>query len=162
MKFHTLTVLLLSIATLGSYAHANSVDVYHIISQSRYMQLPPKDMVCTHVDIKDGKDCKIISMRQDGRVADTGHIPEQAQQQQQMPSPETQRIAELEQQNQALQNQELASRCQSLRANFANLTFGGRIYETNANGERVYLNDQEISSRRQQHEQMINQYCQGL
>lgn len=161
MKLHTLTALLLSVATLGSYAHANSIDVYHIISQSKYTQLPPKGMVCTHINIKDNKDCKIIPMRHDGRVADTGYIPEQTQQQA-VPSPEAQRIAELEQQNQALQNQELANRCQSLRTNFANLTIGGRIYETNANGERVYLNDQEISSKRQQHQQLINQYCQGI
>ncbi|MBE9578108.1 MULTISPECIES: hypothetical protein [Moraxella] len=153
MKLHTLTALLLSVVTFGITANANTT-IYESIGKHGevvYSQMQPKNTT----------NFKVHSMRNDGRVADAGQLSEQTQQQA-APSPEAQRIADLEQQNQALQNQELANRCQSLRANFANLTIGGRIFETNANGERVYLNDQEISSKRQQHQQLINQYCQGV
>lgn len=55
----------------------------------------------------------------------------------------------------------LARDCQAMRANLANLSTGGRTYETNAQGERVYLNDQEVSARRQQTMDAINKNCNG-
>lgn len=152
MKFHTLTPLLLA-AFLGMTANAATTTLYKSVGkygEVRYTQMQPK-----------GTDnFQVLELRGDGRTTDAGQmsqLPETAP-----ASPEAQRIADLEKQNKALQNQELANRCQSLRANFANLTIGGRIFETNAQGEKVYLNDQEISSRRQRHQQMIDQYCQGV
>ncbi|STZ09255.1 Uncharacterised protein [Moraxella caprae] len=154
MKIHTLTALL-SIVAFGITANANTTKIYKSVGKHgevRYSQMQPKDT----------QNFQILEMRSDGRTADAGQLAQQPATPAPAPTPEAQRIADLEQQNKALQNQELANRCQSLRANFANLTIGGRIFETNANGERVYLNDQEISSKRQQHQQLIDQYCQGV
>ncbi|MDO5050912.1 hypothetical protein [Moraxella equi] len=154
MKIHTLTALLFSTAVFGMTAHAASTTVYKSVGKHgevRYSQMQPKDT----------QNFQILEMRSDGRTADAGQLAQQAESTPNL-TPEAQRIADLEQQNKALQNQELANRCQSLRANFANLTIGGRIFETNAQGEKVYLNDQEVSSKRQQHQQMIDQYCKGI
>lgn len=140
-------------AGIGMTAVAATTTVYQSIGKHgevRYSQMQPDDT----------KNFQVLQMRSDGRTADAGAMAQQPEQAA-APTPEAQKIADLEKQNKDLQNQELASRCQSLRSNFANLSIGGRIYETNAQGEKVYLNDQEISSRRQRHEQMINQYCSG-
>lgn len=152
MKFHILTSLLIT-ATFSMTAHAATTTVYKSVGKHgevRYSQMQPKDTT----------NFEVLEIRSDGRTNNAGQMA-------QLPetnsmTPEAQRIADLEKQNQALQNQELANRCQSLRANFANLTVGGRLFETNAQGERVYLNDQEISSRRQRHQQMLDQYCKGV
>lgn len=154
MRIHTLTALLLSTAVFGMTTHATSTTVYKSVGKHgevRYSQMQPKDT----------KNFQAFEIRSDGRTFDAGQL---AQQTESTPNinPEAQRIADLEQQNKALKNQELANRCQSLRTNFANLTIGGRIFEINAQGEKVYLNDQEISSRRQRHQQMIDQYCKGI
>lgn len=152
MKFHILTSLL--IATVFSMTtHAATTTVYKSVGKHgevRYSQMQPKDTT----------NFEVLEIRSDGRTNNAGQmaqLPETTSM-----TPEAQRIADLEKQNQSLQNQELANRCQSIRSNFANLTVGGRLFETNAQGERVYLNDQEISSRRQRHQQMLDQYCKGV
>lgn len=154
MKIHTLTALLLSTTVFSMTTHATSTTVYKSVGKHgevRYSQMQPQDT----------KNFQAFEMRSDGRTSDVGQL---AQQTESTPdtNPEAKRIADLEQQNKTLKTQELANRCQSLRTNFANLTIGGRIFEINAQGEKVYLNDQEISSRRQRHQQMIDQYCQGI
>ncbi|MDO4450051.1 MAG: DUF4124 domain-containing protein [Moraxella sp.] len=153
MKFQTLTALV--IATAAMTAHAASTTVYKSVGKHgevRYSQMQPKDT----------SNFQVLEMRSDGRTTDLGQMGAPAAEQAPTPSPEAQENANLKKENEALKQQELASRCQSLRSNLANLSIGGRIFETNAQGEKVYLNDQEISSRRQRHEQMISQYCSGV
>lgn len=152
MKFSSLIALLVT-GTLLTTAHANTTTVYKSVGkhgETRYSQMQPKDT----------QNFEVLQMRSDGRTADAGRmaqLPEQA-----ATPPANPEADALKKENETLKNQELANRCQSLRSNFANLSIGGRIFETNAQGEKVYLNDQEISSRRQQHQQMINQYCSGV
>lgn len=155
MKIQILATLLTSIA-FGMSANAISTTVYKSTGKHgevRYSQMQPKDT----------QNFQTLEMRSDGRTADAGRMAQSPSSDQNAPpNPEAQENADLKKENEALKNQELASRCQSLRANFANLAIGGRIYETNAQGEKVYLNDQEISSRRQRHQEMISQYCNGV
>lgn len=160
MKFIRLTTLLLT-GTLFATANANTTTVYHIKSQSRFMQTAPKGVVCTPISVQDGNDCKIMSMRSDGRTADSGRmasLPEQA-----VPNvPSVDPNAENEQlkkERDALIAREKEERCKTMRTNLAAFSTGGRIYETNANGERVYLNDQEISSKRQRTIDAIEKDC---
>lgn len=151
MKISHLTALLLT-GTLLTTAHANTTTVYKSVGkhgETRYSQIQPKDT----------QNFEVLQMRSDGRTADAGRMAQLPEQAATPANPETEA---LKKENETLKNQELANRCQSLRANFANLSIGGRIFETNAQGEKVYLNDQEISSRRQQHQQMLNQYCSGV
>lgn len=151
MKISHLTALLLT-GTLLTTAHANTTTVYKSVGkhgETRYSQIQPKDT----------QNFEVLQMRSDGRTADAGRMAQLPEQTATPANPETEA---LKKENETLKNQELANRCQSLRSNFANLSIGGRIFETNAQGEKVYLNDQEISSRRQQHQQMLNQYCSGV
>lgn len=74
-------------------------------------------------------------------------------------TPEQQRIAELEAQNKAQQQEQDKERCKTLHNNLANLKVGGRIYEMDAKGERKYLDGREIELKRQQAQQAINQFC---
>lgn len=151
MKISNLALLLLT-STVIAAAHANTTTVYKSVGkhgETRYSQMQPKNT----------QNFEVLQMRSDGRTADAGRMAQLPEQ----PTPPANPEADaLKKENEALKNQELTARCQSLRSNFANLSIGGRIYETNAQGEKVYLNDQEISSRRQQHQQMINQYCSGV
>lgn len=74
-------------------------------------------------------------------------------------TPEQQRIAELEAQNKAQQQQQDKERCKALQNNLSNLDAGGRVYKMNEKGERQYLDSREIELQRQQAQQAINQFC---
>ncbi len=151
MKFHTLTALFLT-STLAISTHAATTTIYKSIGKNgevRYTQLRPND----------ASKYEVIEMRSDGRQASAGQHAQLPTEQAPATNSDSQRLAELEKQVKEQQAQELARHCQTMRANLANLSTGGRIYETNANGERVYLNDQEISSKKQRTLETINKHC---
>lgn len=62
-----------------------------------------------------------------------------------------------EKERQAKQKQE---NCRVARANYQNYAQGGRVYETDANGERKYLGDTELAAGKIRAQAEINQYCQ--
>lgn len=152
MKLYALTALILASSLLS--ANAATTTIYKSVGpkgETRYSQIRPANV----------KKFETIEMRSDGRTATTGQMA-------QLPtettaatpqSAEQQRIAELEKQMQEQQNNEKLRTCQNMRTNLANLSTGGRMYETNDKGERVYLNDQEISSKRQRITDAIAQHC---
>lgn len=74
-------------------------------------------------------------------------------------TPEQKKIAELEAQNKAQQQQQDKERCKALQNNLANLNVGGRVYEMDNKGERKYLDGREIELKRQKVAQAISQYC---
>lgn len=49
--------------------------------------------------------------------------------------------------------------CLAARANYQNYAQGGRIYETDANGERKYLGDADLSAGKARAQAEINKYC---
>lgn len=133
-------------------AHANVVKVYKSTGphgEIRYSQELPRD----------AKNVEVLEFRRDGRQNTAGAQaaptidPAASAQQNQM--------TQLEQQVKDLQSRETAQRCQSLRNNLANLNIGGRIYEMDGSGNRVYLNAQEIDARRARTQQAISQFCSG-
>ena len=151
MKFHTLTALLLT-SFLATSVHSATTTIYKSVGkngETRYTQLRPSDTT----------KYEVIEMRSDGRTASTGQMAQLPAEQAPATNSSEQRISELEKQIKEQQAQELARHCQTMRNNLANLSTGGRIYETNANGERVYLNDQEISSKKQRTLDTINKHC---
>ncbi|TWV84691.1 hypothetical protein [Moraxella sp. VT-16-12] len=147
-----LSLIIATITTFALTAHANTTTVYKSVGkhgETLYSQFMPKGTT----------NYETLQMRSDGRTASAGQMAN-------LPDPataptnnDTQRIAEQQKQIDELKAQEEARRCQTMRANLANLSTGGRIYETNANGERVYLNDQEISAKKQRTADAIKQYC---
>lgn len=152
MKFYSLTALLL-IGSLLTTANANTTTFYKSVGkhgETRYTQLRPTDT----------QNFEVIEVRNDGRKTDVGQmaeLPEPA-----TPSPENDKIAELEKQLKEQQAQEIARRCQAMRANLNSLNSGRPVYETNAKGERVYLNDQEIGSKRQRTQESLDKNCKGI
>lgn len=132
-----------------------STTVYKSVGKNgevRFSQMQPNDT----------KNFEVIQIRSDGRQASAGQmaqIPDATAAP--APSAEAQRLAEMEKQLAEQKATALARDCQAMRANLANLSTGGRTYETNAQGERVYLNDQEVSARRQQTMDAINKNCNG-
>lgn len=140
--------LLASILMTGT-AFANVVKVYKSIGphgEVRYSQDVPRD----------AKNLEVMEFRSDGRTNTAGQMAAQpidpnAQQNQQM--------AQMQQQIDELKKKENAQRCQALRNNLANLNIGGKIYEMDANGNRSFLGEQEIASRRDRTQQAINQFC---
>lgn len=152
MTFHTLlrncaTCLLATAALFGT---ANAYTVYKSTGEHgevRYTQIPPKEGTYETLEFKT-----------DGRVATQGEqAPDQADPNQ---IAEQNRNAELEQQLQEIQARENAQRCQALRNNLANLNMGGRLYETDANGNRNFLSNDQIAERKTRAEQAIAQFCQ--
>lgn len=151
MKLRSLTALIVT-ALLMAHSHAATTIIYKSTGKNgevRYTQLRPND----------ASKYEAIEMRSDGRQASAGQMAQLPTEQTPAPISEAQRIAELEKQVKEQQAQEMTRHCQNLRSNLANLSTGGRIYETNANGERVYLNDQEISSKKQRTLDAINKHC---
>ena len=149
-------ILIGTLALFASISHANTTTVYKSVGkhgETVYSQFMPKGTT----------KYEAMQMRSDGRTADSGKMaslpdpasPPPAQ------SEDAKRIAEQQKQIDELKANEMARHCQSLRSNLANLSTGGRIYETNAQGQRVYLNDQEISAKRQQTDNAIKQHCGG-
>lgn len=49
--------------------------------------------------------------------------------------------------------------CQAARANYQTYAQGGRIYETDANGERKYLGDADLVAGKAKAQAEINRYC---
>lgn len=153
MKFYAISTALVLLGCAIISTHATTTTVYKSVGKRgevRYSQLQPKNVKF-----------ETIQMRSDGRTASAGQMA-------QLPDPataptsqsaESQRIAELEKQVQEQKAAEMARHCQNMRANLANLNTGGRIYETNEQGQRVYLNDQEISAKKQKTLDTINQHC---
>lgn len=162
MKLINLTTLVLIGALLVTTAHARTTNVYHIKSQSKFMQTNPKGVLCTPIEVQDNNDCKIMPMRDDGRMSDAGQMATLPERTTTAPVPASSAEQRAEEAEKALKEQQakiLAERCQTMRTNLAAYGAGGRIYETNANGERVYLNDQEISSKRQRTIDAIEKEC---
>lgn len=164
MKFKSLVTALCAGSMLFGAVVASASPYYYLSTgkhgEKRFSQTPPTDTT----------KFERIMVRADGRISDaqshansnthTSNLNPQAQTAE-VPATmtEAQRIAELEKQVQEQQIQQVAERCRTMRANLAAYSTGGRVYETNANGERVYLNDQEISSKRQRTIDAINQHC---
>lgn len=151
---HLLAVV--AMTSLFMTAHASTTTVYQSVGKNGevfFSQFMPKGT----------SKYEVLQMRSDGRTASAGNMAN-------LPDPatpattqsaEAKQIAEQQKQIDELKTQGMLERCQTLRSNLANLNTGGRIYETNANGERVYLNDQEISAKRQRTADSIKQYCGG-
>lgn len=146
-----LNLIILAITSLAISAHANTTTVYKSIGKNGeavYSQFMPKGTT----------KYETLQMRSDGRTANAGQmasLPDPATAQ----STESKQIAEQQKQIDELKAQEMARHCQSMRSNLANLSTGGRIYETNAQNQKVYLNDQEISAKKQRITDSIKQYC---
>lgn len=151
MKFYRfIAVMALGLAV--THANSATTTIYKSVGKNgevRYTQLQPTN----------NTKFEVIEMRSDGRTANAGQMAQLPTEQTPAPISEAQRIAELEKQVKEQQAQEMTRHCQNLRSNLANLSTGGRIYETNASGERVYLNDQEISSKKQRTLDAINKHC---
>lgn len=114
----------------------------------------------------DLKKVQVITMRDDGRINNTGQMAEQnVPTTSQMPNPEgnltpeQQRIKELEAQNKSQKEQADKERCKSLQNNLQNLNAGGRVYEMDNKGQRKYLDGREIELKKQKVQQAIQQYC---
>lgn len=150
MKTALKTVASLALVALCGTASANVVKIYKSIGphgEVRYSQDVPRD----------AKNLEVMEFRSDGRTNTAGQMaaptidPNVAAQQNQMLA--------LEQQVKELKDKENAQRCQSLRNNLANLNIGGRLYEMDKNGNRVFLNDQEIQSKRDRTQKALNDFC---
>lgn len=103
---------------------------------------------------------EVLEFRSDGRTNTTGtHVDPVTNAAE---DPQQSQIAALNQQIKEMEQRENAQRCQSLRNNLANLNIGGRLYETDASGNRVFLSEQEINSRRERAQKMIAEYCKGV
>lgn len=143
-------VALLMTLGFSAISNANTYTVYKTIGahgEVKFTQMQPNV----------GVQYETIQFRSDGRTNTAG----------QMAAPtvdpavaaEQQRTADMQKQIEELQAREKADRCNRLRSNLSNLNMGGRIYETTNTGERVFLNDQEIQSRRTSVQQTIAQHC---
>lgn len=150
MKTALKTVASLALVVLCGTASANVVKIYKSVGphgEVRYSQDVPRD----------AKNLEVLEFRSDGRTNTAGQMaaptidPNVAAQQNQMLA--------LEQQVKELKDKENAQRCQSLRNNLANLNIGGRLYEMDKNGNRVFLNDQEIQSKRDRTQKALNDFC---
>ncbi len=146
------TTCMLALSMNASYA----VQVYKSVGaygEVKYSQYAPQN----------GKNIEVIEFRSDGRQTNTGQMAGKtdANQNNETLNPEEQRVAQLEAKIKEQDANANAQRCQSLRNNLTNLNVGGRIYEMDASGKRVYLDSREIELKRERVQQAIGQYCNG-
>lgn len=124
--------------------NGNAIEVYKSIGEHgevKYSQHPPRGV----------KDVELIVLRSDGRQVSAGKMAGKTDPNQQVETKtaEEQRIAELEARIKEKERLDNAKVCQSLRNNLANLNMGGRIYETDEEGNRQYLDNREIELKRE-------------
>ncbi|MDO5768225.1 MAG: DUF4124 domain-containing protein [Psychrobacter sp.] len=141
--------------TMG-ITNVQAIEVYKSIGahgEVKYSQHKPRD----------AKNVEVIEFRSDGRQNNAGQMAGKTDpnQQQNAPSAEEQRVAQLEARLKDQEQQANAQRCQTLRNNLTNLNVGGRIYEMDANGNRKYLDGREIELKRERMQKAIDQYCSG-
>lgn len=157
---HTVNKLLVGVIATGVFAlpmsASHAIQVYKSIGthgEVKYSQHAPQN----------ARNIEVIEFRSDGRQANAGQMAGKtdANQNNDMPNAEEQRVAQLEARIKDQEAQANAQRCQSLRNNLTNLNVGGRIYEMDANGKRQYLDGREIELKRERVQQAIGQYCQG-
>lgn len=149
------TLLLLATAQIGQ-----TVTIYKWIQPNgtpRYSQNPPTNGVNL-------KKVQVLELRNSGGLANPGQMagsttanPNAAAEASM--TPEQKRIKELEAQNKAQTEQQTQERCKSLQNNLQNLNAGGRVYETDSNGERKYLDNREMELRKQKIAEAVQQYC---
>lgn len=140
---------LVALALLSAPALANESTVYRstgIHGEKRYTQLQPTD----------GSSFETLRFRNDGR---RGAVPVNAGVNEYAQNPEQSRIMELEARIQDQEHAQQAQRCQQLRNNLANLNVGGRVYEVDGAGNRQFLSDQDINTKRERIQQAISQFC---
>lgn len=129
---------------------ANTYTVYKTTNANgvpTFSQIPPSST----------QNYDVLTFRNDGRVTTAADEPRQSDN---TGNNQQSQMAELEQRVNELQARENDQRCQALRNSLANMNMGGRIYEMDNNGNRVYLDDQQIQERRQRAQQAIAQFCQ--
>lgn len=157
---HTVNKLLIGVITTCMFvlpmSASHAIQVYKSIGthgEVKYSQYAPQN----------ARNVEVIEFRSDGRQANAGQMAGKtdANQHNDTPSAEEQRVAQLEARIQEQEAQANAQRCQSLRNNLTNLNVGGRIYEMDANGKRQYLDSREIELKRERVQQAIEQYCQS-
>jgi len=71
-------------------------------------------------------------------------------------------LAEIEKQKKAQQEAEAkqnAANCSAAKANYQTYSQGGRVYEVNEKGERVYLDDAGLSAKAAQAQQDMQKFC---
>lgn len=149
MKTALKTLVSVALIALCSTASANVVKVYKSIGphgEVRYSQDVPRD----------AKDLEVLEFRSDGRTNTVGQMAAPTVDPNAPLDPEK---AQLKQQVDELEKRQNAQRCNTLRNNLANLNIGGKVYEMDDKGNRSYLNDQEINSRRARMQQAINDFC---
>lgn len=152
MKLSHLTTLFLTGALLTTtHVHAN--QIYKI--GNKYTQIRPMGV--------EGRDYDTLPIRNDGSLgaskADLAPLATATPTTVPVANPDAERADAAEKALKEQQAQILAERCEAMRKNLAAYNTGGRIYDTNANGERVYLNDQEISSKKQRTIDAIAKDC---
>lgn len=148
----SLSYLALSLAFIATSttAFANTYTVYQSTGTNgeiRYTQTAPKG----------AKNVEVLQIRNDGRQNTPGEMA---------PPPvnsnettQSNQAAELERRLKDMEDRDTAQRCRSLRNNLANFKIGGKLYQMDDSGNRTYLSSQEIDSRRETTQQMINQFC---
>lgn len=157
-RFGILPLALLgACAIVSATSHANTVNVCvtkGAKGETKYSQ------VITAVDPNSMCSGEVIGFRADGRQNTPGEMaaapidPNAAGN-----TADQTRAAQLEQQIKEMEARENAQRCQTLKNSLANLNMGGRVYEVDANGNRNYLNAQEVETRRTRTQQTIAQFC---
>lgn len=155
---NTAAKLLISISTacmlMLSMNASHAIQVYKSVGahgEVKYSQHAPQN----------GRNVELIEFRSDGRQSSAGQLAGKTDpnQNNNAPTAEEQRVAQLESRIKEQESQANAQRCQSLRNNLTNLNVGGRIYEMDANGKRQYLDGREIELKRERVQQAIAQYC---
>ncbi len=160
-----LTIALLAMIATTQIAQADT-RVYAELgdkNEIKYLQFHPDAPSCTAISdtpiraaLANNK-CVYLDIRSDGRVNTPGQTADNT-------NPDAaalqNRNADLQRQINEAEARETAERCRVLRNNLANLNIGGRLYDIDDNGNRSYLTEQEINSRRERIQQAINQFCQ--
>lgn len=145
-----------ALASIGltTNTHANTINVCKTTGthgEIKYSQ------VISSNPTSDCRGGEIVGFRNDGRQNTPGALAPASVDPN--VTADQNRIAELERQMKERDERDKAERCQRLRQNLNNLAMGGKLYETQPDGSRTFLNDQQITEQRARTEQTIAQHC---
>ncbi len=106
------------------------------------------------------KELEVTKLRSSSRPAPPPAVIDNATEKQQIQAEQQQQAAA---EHKAIEEERArinAQNCETAQQNYRNLQSGSRIMEVNAQGERTYLDEQQIQQKLQQAQQSINKYCQ--
>jgi len=125
----------------------------------RYTDMPPPIGTKDVRKIKRKSYPKVTRQQSVNNKKPTGEMPPGAKAEMEARQKEMDRVAKQNEKVKAEDAKRKQLNCAAAKANYQSYAQGGRVYKTNANGEREYLDDEGLARGMQEAQRQINENC---